>query len=539
MPRIAVFIMAALPWLSPLANAASWPLCDVRPDGPAIIVNGDTHAPLFFIGNNQFGKDGVLLDEVRLAANAGLKLFGFTLKLDWHMSAEDAAATVAKFHAANPDGYFYVRIWLGPSRAWLDENPDECITKSGGSRLGLASPSSELWREAAAAKLRARIEEIIHGPYAAHFLGAGLGYLNTAEWFYPDTNDFMDYSPANLAAFRAWLKGEYRSDKRLRKAWNDPDAALKTAAFPSPEFRDAAAWGPFRDPLEHRPAIDMQRFQSDLMADTIAYFASIVKETTEGRSLAGAFYGYTMELNNNGPRALAHSGHLSLARLLQCSDIDIIQAPYSYFERAVGQPGHLHLPVDSIALHGKLAIIEEDTFTHLSEEPAQGLMAPGWRSRTKDFTETMSVARRNFGNALGRQCGLWFFDLLSDGRWKQKAFWDSAPLLRRMAAEMRSEPPFQPEVAFLASEKAPHLLRATTRPLLFHSLSTWRSELDRIGTPVGYYLQSDLPKLPDSVKVIILPNAFDLTKRECRAIKARQEKGATVIWTYAPGIVGP
>ena len=81
----------------------------------------------------------------------------------------------------------------------------------------------------------------------------------------------------------------------------------------------------------------MQRYQSELTADTIAMFARAAKEATEGRSLVGAFYGYTMELSNNGPRALANSGHLALAKLLECPDLDMIHAPISYFERGIGQ----------------------------------------------------------------------------------------------------------------------------------------------------------------------------------------------------------
>ncbi len=501
------------------------------------MINGKPFSPLMWTANNQFGRDAVLLEELRMAAAGGLRLFSFVVSLDWHSTPAEAAATVDKFCAVHPEGYFYVRVWLGPNRRWLDEHPDHCITKADGTRMSLASPSSELWHRAASRQLAKRVREIINGPHADRFLGVLPTYLQTGEWFYPDTNDYMDYSPVNLKAFRAWLARVYEDDAALQRAWGDETVSIETADLPGPEMRNAARKGIFRDPVEHRPAIDMQRFQSDLIAETVELFAKVVKETTDNRSLAGAFFGYTMELNNNGPRALAHSGHLSFAKVLECNDIDMIHAPYSYYERKLGQPAHFHLPIDSVALHGKLAIMEDDTYTHLARPPGGNQTAPGWRDRTKNLEETMDVVRRNFGMFMTHRCGAWYFDLLSDGRWLSETFWNSFGLLYRIAAEMRGEPPFRPEVAFIADEESAGFLRDDTRPLLLHTLSLWRAELDRTGTPAGYYLASDLSRLPDSVKVLILANSYRLSPERAQAVNDRLERGATVIWVYAPGVV--
>lgn len=523
------------------AGAPMTPQCGVRSGvegGPAIVVNGQPRAPLFFSVNNQFHRDEILIQELEAAAAAGIPFFSFSLRLGWHATDEEAAATVDRFCAAHPNGYFLVHVWLGASPAWLDDHPADCVTKSDGTRIGYASPASAPWRNAAAALLRGRLEQIAGGPHGDRFLGVSLNYLNTAEWFFPDTNDYMDYSPANVQGFREWLRREYRRRGALRKAWNNPRADWDTAQIPTPEAREAAAWGPFRDPRSHQPAIDFTRYQSELIADTISYFARVVKEVTRGRSLAGVYYGYTMELNNNGPRALTHSGHLALGKLLQSKDIDLLFAPYSYFERNLGQPGHFHQPVDSIALHGKLAVIEEDTYTHLAQAPSEDLIAPGWPDRTANLEETLALTRRNYGNFLTHRCGMWFFDLLSDGRWNDPAFWESTLLLRRIAAELRSEPPFRPEVAFVVDEESVCFLRDTTYPILVHSLSWWRSELDRIGAPVGYYLQSDLGRLPDSVKVVILANPYRMDRKAQNAVRRLYRRGATVVWTYADGVVG-
>jgi hypothetical protein len=489
--------------------------------------------------NNQFGRDDNLLQEIRQAGDANINLISFDLSLDWHTTADEAAKVLDAFCGANPKAFFYLRIWVGPNQAWAEAHPQDCITKADGAHLGMASPSSEAWRLDAAEQLRKRIKEIASGPYAERFIGVNLSYLNTAEWFYPDANDFMDYSPVNLAAFRAWLKKKYKNDVALEEAWNDEHVTRETAAFPTPQERDREDWGVFRNPSKSRRSMDMQEFQSALVADTISYFAGVVKAATQRRSLVGAFYGYSMELNGNGPRALAQSGHLGLGRLLACKDIDLIHAPYSYFQRRLGEPGHLHLPIDSVALHNKVGVMEEDTFTHLSKEPDAKLTAPGWAERTLNIEETLSATRRNFSTMLTHRCGLWYCDLLSDGSWSDPKFWSSTPLLRRMAAELRSAGPFRPEIAFAVSEESVHVLHASTTPLLAESLYLWRSELDRIGTPVGYYLQSDLPLLPDSVKFLILPNAYILKDAERAAIRKVLKRGGTVLWTYAPDIAGP
>lgn len=525
-----------------VAWAGAVPHCKVvsgGTGGPAILINGRPHSPLFLAVNNQFGRDEILLSELREAAAAGIALYSIHLTLDWDGPSDGALDTLERFCAVHPEGYFYLRIWLGPSRSWIESHVGEGITKADGTRIPWPSLASEVWREEASRRLTDRIHQISAGPCADRFLGVCVTYLQTGEWFYPDADEFMDYSIANQNAFRSWLKRKYVNDKGLRRAWKDDGVSIGTASIPSPELRDASALGPFRDPKLHRPAMDFHQFQSDHVADTIAHFAGIVKRASRGRLLAGAFYGYTMELNNNGPRALANSGHLSFARLLECPDLDLIHAPYSYLERGLGRPGHFHLPLDSAPLHTKLVIIEEDSQTHLAQSVPPVPNTPGQLGATKSLDETLSLNRRNIANALTHRCGMWYFDLLSDGRWSGKEFWASAPLTRRLFAVTRDDPLFRPEVAFAVDEVGVHLLRATTSPYLLESLSLWRQELARIGAPVGYYLQSDLARLPDTVRVLVLPNAFALDEHQRRAISRVLARGGTVVYSFAPDIWGP
>jgi hypothetical protein len=524
----------------PRGAGAAVPSCAIAsggPGAPAILINHQPHAPIFMCVNNQFGRDEVLVEQIRQAGAVGINLISFNLFLDWHQTSDEAAATLARFCDANPKAYFYLRIWVGPNAAWLKDHPGEQITAFDGRKFPMASPSSRLWREEASRQLARRVEEIVRGPYADRFIGVMPSYLETGEWFYPETNEYWDYSDANQQAFRRWLKAKYRRNKALQRAWQDDAVTFDTAEVPSPQAREAAALGPFRDPVAHAAATDLALFQSDTIVDAIEELCRTVKKKTRGRALTGTFYGYTFEINHNGPRAMAHSGHLAFARLLESPDVDLIHAPYSYLERKLGQPGHFHLPLDSVPLHKKLVVLEEDSFTHLGVKTPEDALAPGWDQRTTTMTETLALSRRNFANFMTHRAGFWFFDLLSDGRWLSEEFWKQSIVYRRVAAELRNYPLFEPEIAFLVDETSVAAIADTTYPYLLQSLGLWRSELGRIGAPVGYYLQSDLEKLPRSVKLLILANPYHINRQQERHLRRRIEEGATVVWTFAPGIV--
>lgn len=531
----------ALAAAEPGAPAPPWPQCAIKPagaGGPAIVIDGRDEPPLWLALNNQFQRDELMLDEVRLAHTAGIDHLGFLVYLDWYWTPEQAARTIDRFCAANPAASFYIQVWLGPNDAWKQAHPEEMMTKADGTRTDYVSLASAPWRAEATAQLRRRLGEILAGPHASRFLGVEVQYLNTAEWFYPETNDFMDYSAANLTHWRTWLQSTYADAAALRQAWGDPAASFATAAIPTPALRTASAWGPWRDPVRHRPAIDLQRCQSELVADTVASFAAVVKDVTLRRSLVSVFYGYTMELTNNGPRALPQSGHLALRRLLECPDVDIVRAPYSYFQRALGEPGHLHSPAHSIAAHGKLALFDDDSYTHLARAPEGPIIAPGWPDRTKTLAESLSLNRRNAFNFLGCGAGISWYDLLSDARWNAPEIWQSAAQISAIATEARGRAAFAPQVAFLVDEESPHLTRPDVYPELLHGVSWCRAELDRLGAPVGYWLLSDAAALPATTRLIIVANAWHLDDAVRRNLLERIAAGAVVLWVRAPDVWG-
>jgi hypothetical protein len=57
------------------------------------------------------------------------------------------------------------------------------------------------------------------------------------------SDQVMDYSDSAQRSFRVWIRGRYRSDDELRKAWGDPGLSLQTVQLPDPRrlFKDGRA----------------------------------------------------------------------------------------------------------------------------------------------------------------------------------------------------------------------------------------------------------------------------------------------------------
>ena len=536
---IASLLMAAHTSAAIDSMASPFPQAQVRSgsnEAPAIVVNGTPYYPLFFSPANGLGQEDVLLEQIRRARESGVTLF--TINLPATATPAEVSGILTRFCGPNPSCYFIVRTRLDPSTEWLQSNPAESLQGEDGTSLPLASPSSLAWRSYLKSNLSDLITAIERTSFARQIIGVSLECMEQGIWEYPQTDTFIDYSPAAKNGFAEWLKDTYNDESALVASWQQPGLTWTTARVPTGTERTAADWGVFRDPVRDRASIDFQRFLSESIAVAIADFADHVKQRTSRRLLVGVPYGFQLESKQTSKTSFANTGHLALNRVLACEDIDFIVSPLANFERRSTLPGHFVQAIDSVALHGKLAIIEDDTVTHLSAPPIESTtLVP--LEQTHSLMETISVTRRNAGLFMMHRAGYWYTDRAALGNWNDDGFWQSTALLRRLGAESREYGPYAPEIAFVISEDSQSVMSASAHPVLYQSLSAWRSELDRIGSPVGYYLQSDLPILPKSVKLLILANPYVMTRDERRSIDARVKAGTTVLYTYAPDILGP
>jgi len=499
-----------------------------------------------------------MADCARRYAEAGIHLYAFDVGTqgsppEWR-DGHDFSSVAARFGqviAADPQARFHLRVHLEMPEWWQKLHPEECELVSNGERR-MQSFASRVWREQAKSFLRAYIAHIesigLGDRVIAYQTGAGA----TGEWVKESamSRPAGDYSQPMREHFQQWLAGRYQNDvSALRAAWNDSGVTFATAEVPTFVEQSTTRHLSFRDPAREQKVIDYYRCLAELCGDLIVDFNRTVKEATSHRALAGAFFGYLMELAWNSSffgggiesetGATQRSGHLGLRRVLESPYVDFIVSPYSYGFRGIGGDGAPMPPTESVRLHGKLYVFEEDSRTHLSAHEQD-------YGRVRALADSEAVLKRNFASVLTRGLGIWWLGGSPDyphiDPEREPAF---RPLLRQFhdigAFALNLDRSPRADIAVLLDDES-FLYEGTQNdldlPLIFQQ-RLWG--LARLGAPYDLYLLQDLieGQLPP-YKLYIFLNAFALDQARRDAL-ARQARGAgkTALWLYAPGYIRP
>ena len=507
-------------------------------------VNGKTLPWGMYFGNNQFNHDDRILAEMEKAVGSGVPVLSFNLYLPAMSSNLEQLKVIERFMKPFPNAYFIPRVWLGPGEAYKQSFPEEMMLYEGGVTGDYASASSEHWKDFTDSNLRELVNLIRRSPYAKQFIGLKLTYYQTGEWIYWDPQISAGYGEITRQGFIRWLQEKYSSLEQLNKAWNSVLKSYDEVTVPSKDERDTGVTGVFRDPKTQQRIIDFSYFYNTLPAETICRFAKTVKVATGNKSLTAAFYGYIFELAWSEPW-LQGGGHLGLETLYRSPYIDIIGAPYSYspIGRGFGLPVDLHGPFDAINSYGKTAMMEEDTFTHLAINPKaedgwSADYAPGYASHTTNMEQTLSVLRRDLGVTVSHNQLIVWQNLFSEGRFNDQKIWDMyKPYLKWMRERSDHVQPFSPQVAVVVDPEAVTLLKNNSYSVTERWLYQNRFFLNRVDTSIGYYLQSDLSVVPDSVRCLVLLNPYRITKEQQQLLKDRfMRDGKMIIFCYMPNI---
>lgn len=526
--------------------------------GPALFLNGRPTFPAIWWVSAPTPDKWDFSRQARRSDETGIHIYAFDVGkgTEWigpktsPASPFDFSTVEARFGRildADPDALFHLRIYLetGHGDWWEKEYPQECEILSDGRRNG-QSFASRVWREQAKEFLRA---------YAKHFEKIGLperilsyqvGAGHTGEWVKGESSMHAlcgDYSDPMRRHFRDWLRDEYHNDlSAFRAAWNEPTIHFESAEVPSAEAQLLAKCYTFRDLVAEQNVIDYFRCLAELCADCVIDLCRAAKEAAQGTKLAGAFYGYLMDLAWNGGffrerpdsdySTYQRSGHLGLRKVLASPHVNFLVSPYSYGYRGIGGDGPSMLPSESVRLHGKLCLIEDDTRTHVDEDDVN-------YGRANSLRETTALLKRNMAQDLTHGQGVWWASWKVDPL-KEPAF---APLIKgfqelgTFALDLDLRP--SADVAVLVDDEsffyescAYHL----DIPLIFQQ-RLWG--LPKMGAPFDLYLLQDFVegKLK-AYKLYIFLNAFRLDKRRREAIKRHVRQGKrAALWVYAPGYI--
>jgi len=447
---------------------------------------------------------------------------------------------------ANPDALFHLRIHMRMPAWWQKLYPEECEVASIGRPGGSATQSfaSTVWRQQANDFLRAYVDALrqegLYDRVIAYQVGAG----NTSEWVKGDLSmDAVcpDYSAPMRRHFRQWLRRKYGGDTQaLRQAWADPEVDFGTAEVPPAEDQLNTCDFTFRDPRREMAVIDFYRCLAELCGDLVVDFCRTVKEATGGQALAGAFFGYLLELAWNKSffgagteseySCMQRSGHLGLRRLLRSEHVDFVVSPYSYGFRGIGGEGVAMPPQDSLRAHGKLFVFEEDTRIHLVDTETYG--------RVHTLEESKAVLYRNFAQILTRGQAVWWHSGVDPARDPELQ-----PVMERMQRlgtfGLTLDRTPAAEIAVILDDESYYY--ETVRndldlPLIFQQ-RLWG--LPRLGAPFDTYLLEDLceGRVPPR-KLYIFLNAFRLDRaRRAQLVERIRRDNAVSLWLVAPGYI--
>ena len=505
-------------------------------------------------------------------AEAGIEVYFLWIDCGWHSKGikswpevEQEAKLILE---ANPNAYIVLRTACHPDYAWLDENPDELEAfedgrtdhfqnafvnyfgediweVSGHNRM--VCLASRKYAEKASEHIRGLIDFVESSDFGHRVIGYFLVGGGTGEWYYPMAFDLykhcIGYSPAFKLAYSLFLRKKYGTEENLRCAWQDDNASFDNPHIPSREERKLSVceyphegrvfskgdWGNFLDPQTSQCQADFYEARTAGTAVTIEYLCKTIKEKTNNRVLAGAFWG------NMGCTYYHQNSVTGMKFLNQSPYIDFLSSPSNYEDRVPGGGAGFRSAVDSIHYRGKLWFNESDSTTSLASD-----------FYLKDFgdinlQESLENLKRDFAHVLCDDVQAFWFDM-QDGKYR---FYDAPEIMalfkkqQALAKEHYDDRRKVSEIAVIYDQESQwYVDQETTKDL------TWWNRIfnvPRIGAPCDHIYHEDLnlETLPD-YKMYIFMNCFHLDESErSRISTAVKSKGKTVMWVYAAGLINP
>jgi len=448
---------------------------------PQLCINGDIQDGLAYITylteNNRyvdFAKAGYRLFSVpvffgfnHLNEHSGLDVFKKGIfdrgEPDFSVLDED----IKQILDACPDAYIFPRVNVSLSREWELQNPDELCDPYPDGTLSRASFASDKWADEVDREICALIAHIHASDYAPHIVGYQVAGGNTEEWLPLD-------------------KKNGTSGKRTTEKFEKYVEAKGTEASEAAFFR----------------------FYSELVAQCIIRFSSLIKHLTDRRLVVGTFYGYTLSCPYRS------YGHHALLKILESDEVDFVCSPVCYSNnRAAGRDHPYMTALASIKHHGKLYFSENDTRTHLSRavNDMDWYNKPIWFGPDKETS--CDIIKMHAARALINRHAAWWFDMWG-GWFEDDTYMALLKDIRRLFEKNSSVPMSSvTQTAVFVDEESYALISDTsvTKNVCYDI----REALGKMGAPYDIYLSADAPSVMERYKAIIslVPIETEQSKR--------------------------
>ena len=528
---------------------------------PEIVVDGKPYLPYIFasgtMGENWKMAEGQV-QAIADAASNGVRLFrahgSYFLDDTWpeegRMDFSKIDEMMRVLLAVDKDAKFLYAPVLNMPEWWRKKYPGDVIGYYGVGSLndpkvkaanpGLMnaqSPASARWREDAGRYLKALVNHMQKSDYASSIIGVLPSALVTLEWIYPPSSGAgnSDYSKASVEGFRQYVRAKYPTLDALRAAYNNPAITHDAVTIPAPEKLYAREIGNLRDPRLAQNSIDYWEYRNGINAEALTSFCKIVKEESNGRLLSGSYFGYLLHFSSSA-LLMQRAGHLFLDKVTESPYVDILCAPADYTFRIASCPAATMSPADTLRLHNKLWIQEDDLRGYIAR--ARYFATPEYNhGKTDTVADAMTLFRKQFALSRAQGYGFWRLDLYADFFTNPEM--NSALLGRWIKAETalrrKDALPMPAEVAFVVD--GPGYAYDGVGGVGPVSMRQQLKTFNCIGVPRDVIQMKDFinTKLPP-YKLYIFLNTFAVDAQTRLKIHEKLANDrATAVWLYADG----
>ena len=446
--------------------------------------------------------------------------------------------------SGNPNAQFIVALDFNAPQWWCEENPGElaALANSTPERTN-ASFASEKWKKESGEIMLQAIDYMMSQSYADQIIGFKITGGYTLEWNWWATSgvydDVGDFSQCGIAAFRAWLTEKYGTDAALQAAYGNSGITLQNAMPPSAELRSDDYLDTVITVQDHPEMMDYELYMAELKADTIEYFASLVKDAVHDRLIVGTYGGYFYM--GGGYEFTTAIANVYFQKLLQSEHIDFIKSPWVYGMREIGDSAEFMGPVDSLDLYGKLWIVEDDSRLNLQMQAGkqEDNAAVGW---TRNYQQSVEQLKRNFSYILSKGMGISFYNLMWNFTDDDQYYGAIGQMYAEMEASLCLVSQSTADIAVFVDGEShmliPYEEEVANSVLYVSVVKEQLEELGHIGAGYDMYLLDDLKDglVPEHRINIFLATTL-ITEEERSAIESQlQKNGNILVWIFTDGI---